>query len=121
MFEMGLAYSDEILKASIPSGNLKIVERRSYPPLRNWQEGDVRIALDSPIGVESLGKSVSKGDRIAIIIDDLTRHTPVSLLLQMLLGRLKDSHIVVVNASAFKTSTRIVPSVSVGASIVWSS
>jgi nickel-dependent lactate racemase len=92
MVEIGLAYGDEILKASIPSENLKIVERRSYPPLRNWKE-DAGIALDSPIGVESLEKSVSKGDRIAIIVDDLTRDTPVSLLLQMLLRRLEDASV----------------------------
>jgi len=92
MVEIGLAYGDEILKASIPSENLKIVERRCYPPLRNWKE-DVRIALDSPNGVESLEKSVSRGDRIAIIVDDLTRDTPVSLLLQMLLERLKDASV----------------------------
>ena len=48
----------------------------------------IRQALDAPIGSPRVEELVKKGDKVCIIADDLTRPTPVALILSQLLPRL---------------------------------
>ncbi|MDL2232561.1 nickel-dependent lactate racemase [Ruminococcaceae bacterium OttesenSCG-928-L11] len=49
----------------------------------------IREAFDSPIGTPPLEKLVTPEQRIAILLDDITRPTPKRILLQEVLRRLK--------------------------------
>lgn len=49
----------------------------------------IRDALSSPIGSPPIEQIVKKGQRICIIVDDVTRMTPVPLILEDLLPRIE--------------------------------
>lgn len=53
----------------------------------------IREALDNPIGSPKVENIVKPGNKVCIIADDLTRPTPVALVLQELLPRLLDAGI----------------------------
>lgn len=49
----------------------------------------IRDALDHPIGSAPIEKIVRAGQRVCVIVDDITRLTPVPLILQELLPRIE--------------------------------
>jgi len=53
----------------------------------------VRAALDQPIGTFGLEQIVEPGQKVAVIIDDITRETPTHLMLPHVLERLVAAHI----------------------------
>jgi nickel-dependent lactate racemase len=59
---------------------------RTSAPLNEKQ---IAEAIDNPIGYEKIEKTVSPGDKVAIVVDDATRPTPTSMVLPFLLERLK--------------------------------
>jgi nickel-dependent lactate racemase len=50
-------------------------------------EAKVAKALDYPIGSVSLESRLGKGQRVAIVVDDLTRPTPIAVMLPEVLNR----------------------------------
>jgi lactate racemase len=50
-------------------------------------EEKVTKALDRPIGSDALESHLKKGQRVAVIVDDLTRPTPISVMLPQVLNR----------------------------------
>lgn len=64
---------------------------------------EIAEAIDRPIGTPPLAEIVKGDPRVCIIADDISRPTPVSMILPVLIGRLKDagvsdSHIKIVMA-----------------------
>lgn len=53
----------------------------------------IREALDHPIGSEPIEKRVKAGQKVCVIVDDMTRQTPVPLILRELLPRLESAGI----------------------------
>jgi nickel-dependent lactate racemase len=50
-------------------------------------EDKVVQALEHPIGSDSLESRIRKGQRVAIVVDDLTRPTPIAAMLPQVLNR----------------------------------
>lgn len=70
--------------------------RVQYAPLNGVhsplpQDVIIRNALDHPIGAPRIEDLVKPGQRVCIISDDITRMTPVSLILQALLPRIESA------------------------------
>lgn len=85
---VGVPYGREVVHINLPAGRLRdnagmSVARPASNPLRA-----VEVALDAPIGSERLGALVQPGYKVTIVVDDLTRPTPVHLLLPPVLDRL---------------------------------
>ncbi len=57
-------------------------------PLKD-RKASLRKALSKPVGCDRLSKIVGKDDRVALIIDDYTRRTPVKELLELVLQELE--------------------------------
>lgn len=56
-------------------------------------KAEIRRALDYPVGCARIEQQVKPGERVCIISDDITRPTPVRLILEELLPRLKGAGI----------------------------
>ncbi|MDD2573543.1 MAG: nickel-dependent lactate racemase [Bacillota bacterium] len=87
--KISLNYDDGVLDLEVPDGNLAwVASPGRLPPLEN-EEAEIRKALRSPIGMDNLETLVrSKGKRVLILADDITRPTPHKKILPILLEEL---------------------------------
>jgi nickel-dependent lactate racemase len=86
--EIRLRYGSGFQSIEVPSNNIvAIAQARSLPAIADFNFA-VSNALDNPIGSERLEKMVSPRSKVAIIIDDITRPTPTSKILPIILKRL---------------------------------
>lgn len=86
--EINLRYGKSFKKITIPSENIVCIARaRSIPTLPDMNLA-ISNALDTPVGSETLEKIVSSNSKVALIIDDITRPTPTSKILPIILKRL---------------------------------
>lgn len=91
MVEMWLPYGRTEASVRIPEENFQgVIEPRDDAPVEDPAREIIR-ALEKPIGVGSLGSAASRGEKVAIVINDATRPTPTHLLLPPLLDRLTDA------------------------------
>ena len=88
MSDLRLPYGDGVLQVSLPAGSLGEVVRPSDLPALEDPRAEFERALDNPIGSPRLEELVDAGTSIAIVVDDVTRETPVSLMLPTVLDRL---------------------------------
>jgi nickel-dependent lactate racemase len=85
---LNLPYGKGILPVRIPDEYIgQVALPTTIAPAKDIQYL-VEEALRHPIGSPPLEKIVRSGQRIAIIVDDYTRKTPVSKILPMILDRL---------------------------------
>ncbi len=84
-----LPYGKGTLPLDVPDENLidVVVPREFIPPQQ--PELMIKDALRHPLGTEPLSASVSRGDTVAIVIDDYTRPCPTKLLLPPVLEELQ--------------------------------
>lgn len=68
--------------------NVQIVEPNHVCPVEDPQ-ACIREALDHPVGSEPIEKRVRAGQKVCVIVDDMTRQTPVPVILRELLPRLE--------------------------------
>jgi nickel-dependent lactate racemase len=85
-----LQYGREGLDVEIPGPNVTVVEPRFVPGLAD-EIAAFRKAVRRPIGAQPLREVVKAGDRVAVVIPDLTRPLPSDRLLPWLFEEL--SHI----------------------------
>jgi nickel-dependent lactate racemase len=64
-----------------------VVEHRSMPPLEHCQ-ASIRLALQNPTGCPPLRELASPGDKVCIVVTDMTRPCPDHLLVPPLLKEL---------------------------------
>lgn len=64
-----------------------ILEPASVPPV-NDPQGEVNRAMQEPIGCGRLGDMVTPGWKIAVVIDDISRPTPVPIIFPQILNEL---------------------------------
>lgn len=84
-----LPYGNKSISFDVPEKNFIGMMDPSYvPPLADL-EGAIYSALDTPYGGKPLEEIVIPGKKIAIIIDDGSRPTPISVILPILLKRLE--------------------------------
>jgi nickel-dependent lactate racemase len=89
--EIALPYGDQVVTARLPASNLMAVLSPNPVTAREDPAAEVARALESPIGAPPLNQAArgTRGTRRAVIIaDDLTRQTPVRLILPFLLDEL---------------------------------
>lgn len=72
----------------VPNKNLCFVVDRGEIPALEDPQGDIRKASKNPIGAPPLSESVRPEDKVVIIGDDVTRPTPQSVIIPVLLDEL---------------------------------
>jgi nickel-dependent lactate racemase len=78
MIEIKISYGKKILTVQVPEKNLlDYACMRHVPGVANEAEAITR-AIKRPIEMESLEKLAAPGQKIAIIVDDITRPTSLS-------------------------------------------
>lgn len=68
---------------------LRLYDPVDAPAALNF-EGEIRRAIDNPIGTPPLEQIIFPGAKINVIVDDGSRPTPVSRILPVLLGKLSE-------------------------------
>lgn len=71
--EFALGFGDQELKVALPAERVvQVVEGKHVDPVADVTAA-VKEALNKPIGTPALKKVVAKGDKVAIIVSDVTR------------------------------------------------
>lgn len=79
---------DKTVIVDVPDKNvLFIVDRGVAPPLKK-PRGEIRRSLKNPIGTPSLQELVGPKGKVVIVGDDITRPTPQSIIVPVLLDEL---------------------------------
>lgn len=84
-----LPYGNEKISFEVPEKNFIGMMDPGYVPPMADLEGAICRAVDAPYGGKCLEDIVVPGKKIAIIIDDGSRPTPISVILPVLLKRLE--------------------------------
>ncbi len=76
-----LPWGKETISVAIPSNwNIKgILEPTSLPPVTDPRE-ETKRALASPVGSATLAQLASLGGKVVVVIDDISRPTPVPVI-----------------------------------------
>ncbi len=103
MVEVWLPYGKTELCARIPTRNfLGTIEPKEVPGAAD-PKAEIERALKEPVGTEPLSKIAKSGDRVAIVVDDVSRSTPSYLMVPPVLKELnsagvKDENVTVIFA-----------------------
>lgn len=88
MDELSFQYGRKALAFSLPSKvHVDKLEVKSLPPLRDPKEA-ILAALRNPVGARPLREVVREGERVAIIVNDITRLVRSDLFLPILIDEL---------------------------------
>jgi nickel-dependent lactate racemase len=85
-----LPYGSERLEVDLPGTNVTVLEPRFVPGLPD-EAAAFRDAVRAPLGARPLAEIVRPGERLAVVIPDLTRPLPTARLLPWLFAEL--SHV----------------------------
>jgi len=83
-----LPYGDETLNVDVPARNLLAVLTPREAPACADARAEIQRALATPIGYAHLGDAARASRRVVIVADDLTRQTPVQVIIPVLLDEL---------------------------------
>jgi nickel-dependent lactate racemase len=88
--QYAVPYGTGELTFSLPEGFGKplVVQHQPLPPLSDV-ESSIRSALQNPVGCAPLHELASPGDRVCIVVTDMTRPCPDYLLAPLLLDELR--------------------------------
>ena len=102
--QIQLPYGKGTLPLNVPDKNLLdvVLPKEIIPPERS--ESLIKNALYDPLGTDRLSEIASRGDKVAIVVDDYTRPCPTEELLLPVLEELKkagvyDSDVLVIVAT----------------------
>ncbi|MBT0159001.1 nickel-dependent lactate racemase [Candidatus Bathyarchaeota archaeon A05DMB-2] len=88
MVDVWLPYGKSDVCARVPARNLLgSIEPKETPGAPD-PRAEVERALSEPIGTKRLSEIARAESRVAIVVDDMTRHTPTSLMLPSVLAEL---------------------------------
>jgi nickel-dependent lactate racemase len=96
-----LQYGREGLDVEIPGAEVSVIEPRFVSGLPD-EAAAFREAVRAPIGAPPLRETVKAGERVAVVIPDLTRPLPSERLLPWLLAELAHvpaAHVAIVNGT----------------------
>ena len=93
MAQIDLPYGDGILSFEMVQGTLGEIVGPRLVEAAPDAETEIRYALERPIGSPPLTELVRRGQKVAIVIDDITRQTPTHLLLPPVLHCLESAGI----------------------------
>jgi len=77
----------------VPERNLIGIFKPSRVTSNRDQKKVIEEGLSNPIGSQSLSQMVKKGQKILILVDDISRPTPVSIILPHILNELRQAGI----------------------------
>ncbi|WP_088188188.1 nickel-dependent lactate racemase [Desulfosporosinus sp. FKA] len=94
MSSIKLAYGKEILNFEVPSEvRIQQIEAKKSTPITNVEES-LRHVLDHPLGTPPLKEVVNSGDKVVIVVSDITRlWIRIDILLPILLDVLNEAGI----------------------------
>ena len=96
-----LEYGTEGLELEVPSSQVEVITPRFVPGLPD-ESAAFRAAVRDPMGGKPLRETVRPGERVAVVIADITRPLPSDRLLPWLFAELSHvpaDHITVVNGT----------------------
>ncbi len=102
--EVSIPYGMSQLKWEMPvDGNHWLLSSRDLPSVPNLAEA-VRHALEQPIGAPRIRDAVQVGDRVAIVINDITRPAPSGIIVReiakdLAVAGVEDSQVVILVAT----------------------
>ena len=84
-----IPYGHDYVSFDVPEKNfIGMMDPEFTPPVEDLKSA-IEYAIDNPIGTKPLSEIVKPGKKIAVIIDDGSRPTPISTILPILLPRLE--------------------------------
>jgi nickel-dependent lactate racemase len=86
--DVALAYGRSTQTVSLPQGNILWILERELPSSLPSESALIRRALEAPLGMERLSQLVQRGQRVVIVVSDITRPCPTSRLLPFVLSEL---------------------------------
>jgi len=98
---LALPYGDGVLEIDLPGTDVRVLEPRYVPGLDD-EAAAFRDAVRAPIGAKPLAELVRPGERVAIVIPDVTRPLPTARLLPWLFDELphvRPDDVVIVNGT----------------------
>ncbi len=101
MVDVWLPYGKTNVCVRIPARNLLgSIEPKEQPGVAD-AKAEIERALKAPIGSKMLSEIVNPASRVALVVDDATRHTPSAQMILPVLGELtvagvKDEHVTVI-------------------------
>lgn len=101
MVDVWLPYGKTNVCVRIPARNLLgSIEPKEQPGIAD-AKAEIERALKEPIGSKMLSEIVSSESRVAVVVDDATRHTPTAVMILPLLKELaaagvKDENVTVI-------------------------
>jgi lactate racemase len=96
-----LEYGTDGLEVDVPSSQVDVITPRFVPGLADEAEA-FRVAVRHPLGGKPLRETVRPGERVAVVIADITRPLPSERLLPWVfaeLAHVPEKHITVVNGT----------------------
>ncbi len=96
-----LEYGTEGLELQVPSSHVDVITPRFVPGLAD-EAAAFRAAVRDPIGGKPLREVVRAGERVAVVIADITRPLPSERLLPWIfaeLAHVPEAHITIVNGT----------------------
>ena len=106
--QINLPYGKKTLSLDIPNANLlDVLSPKEIKPSER-AEFIIKHALENPMGTDRLSSIASRGDRVAIVVDDYTRPCPNEKMLLPVLEELKvagvnDSDVLIIVATGTHT------------------
>lgn len=85
---VAVPYGDRVISINLPSGCLRDNAGMRAARVAPYPINVVEAAIEAPIGGDRLEDSVRPGQRVTIVVDDVTRPTPVHLILPSVLKRI---------------------------------
>ncbi len=89
MSEVTLAYGHSAQTITLPHDPVLWIQEREWPSSLPAEEMLIRRALEAPLGMEPLSCLVRPGQRVAVVVSDITRPCPTSRLLPFVLSELR--------------------------------
>jgi len=105
-----LQYGTTNLDLAVPDGQVTVLAPRFVPGIPD-EEAAFRAAVRAPLEARPLAETVAAGERVAILIADITRPLPSARLLPWILGELRHvppAHITVVIGTGSHRATTAV-------------
>ena len=84
-----LAYGHSTQTVSLPQDNVLWIQERVPPSTLPAEEVLLRRALDSPLAMPRLSRLAHRGQRVAVVVSDITRPCPTSRMLPFVLSELQ--------------------------------
>ena len=85
---IALPYGHRTLEVDLPARNLLAVASPQERLVRSDLDSLIRQALRAPLGSEPFSAALKPGDHLLLLVDDVTRPTPVKQVLPILLDEL---------------------------------